>query len=124
MKIGTQNGIEFFGKKSSIVIIRRHMPAKRLKICDKGHKFYQSSDCPTCPICAAENKPEMSFLSLLNGPAQGALEHAAISSLTKLPQNSERAILKLHGVGQKSLPTFKQALSDAGLAFAEPVKKK
>ena len=100
------------------------MPAKRLKTCDKGHKFYKSSDCPTCPICAAENKPESGFLSLLSGPARGALEHAGLSTLTKLSKYGEREILKLHGVGQKSIPTLRQALANVGLAFAEPVKKK
>ena len=100
------------------------MPAKKLKTCDKGHTFYKSSDCPTCPICAAENKPESGFLSLLGAPARGALEHAGISTLTKLSQYSEREILKLHGMGPKSMPTLRQALSEAGLAFAETVKKR
>lgn len=99
------------------------MPAKRLKTCDKGHQFYKSSDCPTCPICAAEAKPESGFLSLLGGPARGALEHAGIVTLTELAQHSEREILKLHGMGPKSMPILKQALHDAGLDFATPVKK-
>ena len=100
------------------------MPAKRLKVCDKGHKFYKSSDCPTCPICAAENKPETGFLSLLAGPARAALEHAGITTLTKLSQHSEREILGLHGMGPKSLPTLRQALRDSGLDFIQPVKKR
>lgn len=99
------------------------MPAKRLKVCDQGHKFYKSSDCPTCPICAAESKPESGFLSLLSGPARGALEHAGIVTLAKLAQHSEREILALHGVGPKSLPTLRHALHEAGLAFAEPIKR-
>lgn len=97
------------------------MPAKRLKICERGHKFYKSSDCPTCPICAAQDKPETGFLALLSGPARGALEHAGIITLTKLSQYSEREILKLHGMGPKSMPILRKALEDADLAFAEPV---
>jgi len=100
------------------------MPAKQLKICDRGHKFYKSSDCPTCPICAAQDKPETGFLALLSGPARGALLHAGITTLTELSRHSEREILKLHGMGPKSLPTLRQALHDAEMAFAEPVKKK
>jgi predicted RecB family nuclease len=100
------------------------MPTKQLKICDRGHKFYKSSDCPTCPICAAQDKPETGFLALLGGPARSALQHAGITTLTQLSQHSEREVLKLHGMGPKSLPTLRQALHDAGLAFAEPVKKK
>lgn len=99
------------------------MPTKRLKTCDKGHQFYKSSDCPTCPICAAEDKPESGFLSLLSAPARGALQVAGIATLADLSQHSEREILKLHGVGPKTLPTLRQALSDAGLAFAKPVIK-
>ncbi len=100
------------------------MPEKKLKTCDKGHKFYKSSDCPTCPICAAENKPESGFLSLLSAPARGALEHAGISTLTELSQHSEREILKLHGVGPKTLPMLRQALREAEMDFARPVKKR
>jgi hypothetical protein len=96
------------------------MSAKRLKICERGHKFYKSSDCPSCPICAAEDKPESGFLSLLSAPARSALEHAGISTLTKLSQYSEREILKLHGMGPKSIPILRQALQDAGMTFAKP----
>ena len=98
------------------------MSEKQLKTCDKGHQFYKSSDCPSCPICAAEAKPEHGFLSLLSSPARSALEHEGISTLNELSQHSEREILALHGVGPKSLPTLRQALHDAGLAFKEPDK--
>ena len=95
------------------------MPAKQLKVCERGHKFYKSSDCPTCPICAAQDKPESGFLSLLSGPARGALEHAGISTLTELSKHSEREVLALHGMGPKSLPTLRQALQDAGMTFVK-----
>jgi hypothetical protein len=95
------------------------MPAKKLKTCDRGHKFYKISDCPSCPICAAQDKPETGFLSFLSAPARGALEHAGITSLTELSRHSEREILKLHGVGPKTIPTLRQALHNAGMAFAE-----
>jgi hypothetical protein len=95
------------------------MPAKKLKTCDRGHKFYKSSDCPSCPICAAQDKPETGFLALLSAPARGALEHAGITSLSELSRHSEREILKLHGVGPKTIPTLRQALHNAGMAFAE-----
>jgi predicted RecB family nuclease len=100
------------------------MPAKQLKICERGHKFYKSSDCPTCPICAAQDKPETGFLALLSGPARGALEYAGITTLQELSQHSEREILKLHGMGPKSLPILRKALQDAGMSFAEQVAKR
>jgi len=99
------------------------MPAKQLKICERGHKFYKSSDCPSCPICAAQDKPESGFLSLLGAPARNALEHAGISTLTELARHSERQILALHGMGPKSLPVLRQALQDAGMAFSNPRPK-
>ena len=100
------------------------MPEKRLKTCDKGHQFYKSSDCPTCPICAALDKPEGGFLSLLSAPARGALVHAGITTLEQFSQHTEREVLKLHGVGPRSLPTIRGALSAAGMAFAEPARKR
>ena len=100
---------------------RRNMPEKILKTCDRGHQFYKSSDCPTC---AALDKPEGGFLSLLSAPARGALVHAGIITLSQLSQHSEREILKLHGVGPRSLPTLRWALSAAGKAFAESARKR
>lgn len=41
--------------------------------------------------------------------------------MAELARRSERDILALHGVGPKSLPVLRQALSEAGLAFAEPL---
>jgi DNA-directed RNA polymerase alpha subunit len=92
---------------------------KTLKICPKGHTFYKSSDCPTCPTCEAENKPETGFLSKLSNPARNALQANGITTLTELSQYTEREILKLHGMGPRSIPTLKQALMDAGLSFKE-----
>lgn len=67
---------------------------------------------------------ERDFLSRLSAPARSALEHAGIVTVTDLAKQTEREILALHGVGPKSLPVFRQALQEAGLAFAEPVKKR
>lgn len=90
---------------------------KTLKICPKGHKSYKSSDCPTCTTCDAENKPETGFLSKLGNPARNALEAQGITTHTELAKYSERGILKLHGIGPRSIPTLRQALMDAGLSF-------
>ncbi|MCL4869674.1 MAG: hypothetical protein KJ063_11970 [Anaerolineae bacterium] len=100
------------------------MTVKKLKTCSKGHNFYKSSECPTCPVCAAADKPESGFLAPLSAPARSALEQASISTLAELSGYSEREILKLHGVGPKSLPILRQALHEAGMAFTEPVKKR
>ena len=88
-----------------------------LKTCPKGHKFYKSSDCPSCPICEEERKPKDSFLALIAAPARRALENEGITSLEKLSAYSEKEILSLHGMGKSSLPKLNDALKNAGLAF-------
>ncbi|MES2514959.1 MAG: RNA polymerase alpha subunit C-terminal domain-containing protein [Bacteroidota bacterium] len=90
---------------------------KILKICKKGHQYYKSSDCPTCPICEKERKPKDSFLSLLSAPARRALENAGITTLKQLSKHSEAELLKLHGMGPGSIPKLKTVLKDAGLSF-------
>lgn len=90
---------------------------KFLRTCSKGHQYHKSSDCPTCPVCEADNKPASGFLSLLSNPARRALVHEGINTLTKLATYSEKEILQMHGIGKASLPVLRQALADAGLAF-------
>lgn len=96
------------------------MAEKRLKTCAKGHKFYKSSDCPVCPVCAAAEKPESGFMALISAPARRALIRAGISTPVDLAQHTEKEILDLHGIGPKALPVLKQALAESGMAFAEP----
>lgn len=93
-----------------------------LKTCARGHEFYKSSDCPTCPVCEAEKKPETGFLTLLSAPARRALENGGIKTLKQLAKHTEKDILKLHGMGPAGIPVLKKALADAGLEFKE-VKK-
>lgn len=88
-----------------------------LKICKKGHQFFKSSDCLTCPICEQERKPKEGFLSLLPAPARRALENNNVLSLEELSKFSEVEILKFHGMGKASLPKLRKALADAGLVF-------
>ena len=92
---------------------------KKRRVCEKGHIYYKSSDCPTCPVCEQERKPEASFLSLLAAPARRALENAGIHSLAELSQRSEAEILELHGMGPNALPILKKALEAQGLTFKE-----
>lgn len=90
-----------------------------LRTCSKGHNYYKSSDCPTCPICESERTPEAQFLSEIVAPARRALERENIVSLKKLAQYSEREILQLHGIGPSSIPKLKKALEEHGLSFSE-----
>ncbi|MDF2188821.1 RNA polymerase alpha subunit C-terminal domain-containing protein [Paraflavitalea sp. CAU 1676] len=94
------------------------MPNRRtLRICPKGHKYFKSSDCPTCPVCEQENKPGTGFLSLLSAPARRALQHAAINDLARLATCTEKEILALHGIGPSAMPILRKALKAEGLSF-------
>ncbi|QGQ98049.1 hypothetical protein EHS13_25720 [Paenibacillus psychroresistens] len=90
---------------------------KNLRTCNKGHKYYKSSDCPTCPICEQEMKPEHGFLSVLSAPARRALENNGITTLLQLSNFSEGDILQFHGMGPGSLPKLRAALQTDGLCF-------
>jgi DNA-directed RNA polymerase alpha subunit len=90
---------------------------KTLRVCPKGHRYYKSSDCPTCPVCEEEKKPKKGFLTLLSAPARRALENNGITSLKQLSKFSEAEILKFHGMGKASLPKLKSALAEKGLSF-------
>gem|GEM_PF-5535290 len=37
------------------------MATKIRRVCPKGHTFYKSSDCFTCPTCEAIHTPEAGF---------------------------------------------------------------
>ena len=93
------------------------MSTGKLRICSKGHKFYKSSDCPICPICEKERKPEAGFLSLISAPARRALERKGINTILKLSKYSEKEILELHGMGPASIPALKNGLKENGLSF-------
>lgn len=88
-----------------------------LRTCKKGHKFYKSSRCLTCPICEKERKPKDNFLSILGAPARRALEREDITTLEKLTSYSEKEIMNLHGIGKSSIPKLTDALTKAGLLF-------
>jgi len=92
-------------------------PKKNLRTCKKGHAFYKSSDCPTCPICEEERKPKEGFLSLLSAPARRALENNNIRTLKQLSKFSEKEVLKFHGMGPGSIPKLRMALKAEGLSF-------
>ncbi|ALC83459.1 MULTISPECIES: RNA polymerase alpha subunit C-terminal domain-containing protein [Bacillus] len=92
---------------------------KSLRTCNKGHQYYKSSDCPTCPVCEEERKPESGFLSLLSAPARRALENNGITSLQQLSNYSEKEILQFHGMGSASLPKLRTALQTNGLSFRQ-----
>ncbi len=94
-------------------------PNKTVRTCEQGHQYYKSTDCPTCPICEAENKPKDGLLSILSAPAGRALASMGITTVNELAQHTQKEIMALHGMGPASLPKLKTALQRAGLSFKE-----
>jgi hypothetical protein len=92
-------------------------PGKSLRTCKNGHRYYKSSDCPVCPICERERKPDSGFLSLISAPARRALENKGIKTLIDLSLFSRDDILKLHGVGPGTIPKLESDLKEEGLSF-------
>lgn len=88
-----------------------------LRTCDKGHKYYKSSDCPVCPVCEKEKKKPGNFLGDLSAPARRALENEGITTLGKLSEYSEKEILSLHGMGPSTIPKLKELLASESLEF-------
>lgn len=88
-----------------------------LRVCGNGHEYYKSSDCPVCPVCEQERKPESGFLSTLSAPARRALESHGITTLAQLATRSENEILQFHGMGPASIPKLRAALAESGYSF-------
>src|SRR6476659_934236 len=88
-----------------------------LRRCKKGHQYYKSSDCPTCPVCEQEKQPTDGLLSILSAPTQRALENQHIKTEEDLSKFSEKEVLKFHGLGPGSIPKLKKVLQDKGLSF-------
>lgn len=81
------------------------------KTCINGHTFQKTSDCPVCPVCESQKRPEQRFLQLLAAPARRALENEGILTLEKLATYSEKELLALHGFGKSSLPILRNEMA-------------
>lgn len=90
---------------------------RSLRVCSNGHEYYKSSDCPVCPICEQERKPDDGFLSKLSAPARRALENNGITTLQILSTYREKEILQFHGIGPASMPKLRASLEESGYSF-------
>ncbi len=89
------------------------------KVCPKGHVFYKTPGCPSCPRCEAARKPSDGFLGELAAPARRALVGAKLTTLEKLTKKSEAFVSELHGMGPNAMTTLRASLKKAGLRFKE-----
>ena len=62
---------------------------------------------------------QASDLPKLAAPAKRALDGAGYTRLEQLTQVTEADLKKLHGMGPNAIAQLRQALADAGLAFAD-----
>ncbi len=94
-------------------------PKGTLRTCKKGHQYYKSSDCPVCPVCAAEEKPVEGFLSVIGAPARRALQGQGINTIQELAKWNRKDLLKLHGFGPSAIPKLLAELKKSGLSFKD-----
>jgi DNA-directed RNA polymerase alpha subunit len=66
-----------------------------------------------------QEPPAGGFPAGLSAPAQRALANAGYTRLEQLAAISEAELLKLHGMGPKSLPLLREALAAKGLSFSD-----
>jgi len=91
--------------------------SKKITTCEQGHIFIKNSNCLSCPVCEANNKPNDTFMSVLAGPARRALMNKGILTLEQLSQYTEEEVLALHGIGKSSIPKLQAELQKVHLDF-------
>lgn len=68
------------------------------------------------------SRPESDFPEKMSNPARQALAAAGYWKLEQLAALSEAELLRLHGLGPKTIVQLRQALAEKGLSFA-PVRQ-
>ena len=87
------------------------------RICEKGHTYYKSSDCPVCPVCESEKKPQSGLLSKVGAPARRALVAAGITSETDLARYTLKELKSLHGIGPSALRVLEEFMKNSSNQF-------
>lgn len=92
---------------------------KTRRECSKGHVYFRSSDCLTCPRCEAAKNRGAEFIAGLAAPARRALVGAGLTTLEALARSSEAQVMQLHGMGPNAMGKLRASLKKAGLSFAK-----
>ncbi len=92
-----------------------------LRVCDNGHQFEKTSDCPICPFCSGKQMQQKfgQEFPMIGAPAFRAIDNIGIKHLSDLTKHTESELLALHGFGPRALKLLKEALSQKGLSFAK-----
>jgi hypothetical protein len=92
-----------------------------LKICNNGHRFEKTSDCPVCPFCSSEDMKTKygDEFPPIGAPAFRAIHNVGIASLSDLTKYSEKDLLALHGFGPRALRLLRETLLEKGMHFKE-----
>ena len=80
------------------------------KRCSEGHVFFNTTNCPVCPICEKTRIPIADFLSLFPAPARRALENHGVTSLERLVATPESDLLSYHGFGPYSIKIVRRLI--------------
>ncbi len=90
------------------------------RVCNHGHRFEKTSDCPVCPICSAHEMKNAygDAIPPIGAPAFRALDSIGISKLADLTKYTEKELLALHGFGPRALSILQDALDKKGLSFS------
>lgn len=88
------------------------------RTCIRGHVYYKTTDCTSCPVCEKEKTAKAPlFMQAIGSPARRALQAHGIKTLQQLSRFSEKELLKLHGLGHSAIPKLKLFLKNEGLSL-------
>ena len=90
---------------------------RQRNVCPKGHVFFKTPGCSSCPRCEAVRKPQDGLLAGLAAPARRALEAAGLTTPAKLAKKTEAQVGELHGMGPNAISKLRAALAKDRLSF-------
>lgn len=90
---------------------------RTIRTCDKGHRYYKSSECPVCPICENKKTVVSEWHKNFAAPARRALEREGLYQLESLSQITEEEFSQFHGIGKNATSVASKLLNEIGLKF-------
>lgn len=88
------------------------------RVCDQGHHFKKTSDCPTCPQCEKEKWMGSNWEGLSN-PAKRALSAKGIIDYKMLSQYTRKEVATWHGIGPSTLKKIDSILQELQLNWGK-----